>query len=346
MSEYVSAISRLAFGREASFGAKPSAFSGGAGGSSAARFLGITNQTIDPPDQDNDIKKYRSFGAGRRWFTTMVGRQEFRGTIPFVPTTGELFYYAFGIDSFTGGSPNVHVMYPEADTATLPSFTLANALLGSPNFLRCAVGCTIDSLSLSLNENAELNAVAEIIAKDVENEDDATPTLFTQPTGASQVPYMFYDRAANITIDGTYNYTTNAIAGGRSIARVKSFNWELRNNLDPKNFSQSTNAQKVFVILKKYPDFSLSMDVVPAGKKSGDTDAIYDLLVAGTQGDILIPFQRSASDRLDFVFDNARIKAAPHSLSDDGGEVSVPVTVECEEIRVVARDSIATYGGL
>src|SRR4029077_13274109 len=88
-----------------------------------------------------------------------------------------------------------------------------------------------DGCDITLSEGGELNAAFDLFAKDVEDEQTGSPSLFTQPTGAGQAPYMFYHAGSNVTIDGTYDYAADTgISGGRQISRVKGFSWSLRNN--------------------------------------------------------------------------------------------------------------------
>ena len=365
MVEYVGSQARIAFAREdptQAYGTRAAAF-GGTGGSTSPRFIGIANQAIDLPDKTLDVRQYRSFGTGRKWFLNKPGRRERNGTISFLPTTAELFYYGFGAETFTADTPsagiNTHVLTP-ANVPRLPSMTLASSLSGDPDFMRVYTGVTVDSLSLTLSESAELTCAMDIKAKNlVDSSDSATlgwdvvsPTLFTQPTNdgtGAPMPYMFHDRAANVTVGGVYDYTGNTMtlgSNGSTIARVVGFSCSINNNLKTKYYTQSEDAQDPFNYLTSYPDFSLSMEIVPAGKIAGDVDALYHYLESEIQGDVLIPFQAAADRRLDFVFEDCFFRTAPHSLPDDGSEIVVSVDVAPEEFRIVARDGLTAYSGL
>lgn len=333
---WVSAGSRIGFGRETSFGSQQT----------ITRFLGITNQSIELPDKTVDVKTYNSFGQGRKRFLVMAGRNERNGSLPLIPTTAELFYYLFGADTFTGGSPNKHVLAP-ASVVSLPSMTLGVALEGTPNFLRSYVGTIIDGADVSLSEGGELQASFDLFAKDVLDEQTGSPALFTQPSGSGQAPYMFYHANANVNLMGVYDYAADTgITGGKEIASIKSFNWSLRNNAKKHWYFNGAASRDPALFTTSQPDFSLSLQLMPSGKLSGDTDAVYHLLEASTQGDILLPFFRSANDRIDVVFEDAILRSAPHPLDESGGEVVVNCTVEAEEVRVVVRDSIGQYSTL
>jgi hypothetical protein len=357
MGIYVSSGSRVAFGRETTFGTK----------ATTNRKLGIIHQGFELPDLQREVRAYKSFGVGRRMQNVVQGRNERTATIPVLPTSGEMFYYAFGKNNtggtgedFTVDTPsagiNQHVMSPQ-NLAELPSFSLGVALEGSPNFLRTFTGCSVNQLQVSLSEASELQMSLDIMAKDTVDWDSASPTLFARPDLSGIRPYMFYDRAANVTIGGTYNYTTNAMTGGRTFAQVKGFNMSLNNNLKAHWFSQdstSIDTKDPFVFTTGYPEFDLTMEITPRGKLGGtpatnagtDLDAIYDLLEEGVRGDILIPFQKSATDKLHFVFDDCMIRTAGHGLNDDGNDVTVQVSVQPSEFRVIAYDAITAYSAL
>lgn len=332
---WVSSGTRLGFGRQSSMASK----------ATVSRFLGITNQGFEFPDKRVEAKKYPSFGVGRRPFGIFPGKITRPASFTIVPTTAEIFYYIFGIDSFTAGAPNTHVMYP-VDAAELPFQTVGAYQGGSPAFLREFVGLAYDRVRATLSEGAELQLGCDVQAYDVESEEVVSPSPFTQPAGTGQRPYMFYDRNANVTVGGTYDYSLNTISGGRTWSRVRGFEWSLGNNLKVHHFSQAANSQKPGLITTGFPDFALTVELTPSGKLAADVDAVYDLLENETRGDLLIPFYRSATDRLDFVFSDCLFTEVPHSWREDGNEISVRAVAEPEEIRVVARDSIAAYNTL
>lgn len=349
MVEFSSAAVRLAYAREDTtqpLGTRAAAF-GGTGGSVTPRFLGISDQSIDFPDKRLENKKYRSAGFGRTgYFLVKPGKRTRPGSIPFIPTTAEFLFYGFGLDTFTAGVPNVHVLSP-ANLPLLPTFSLGAAFEGSPNFQRIFAGCMVDSLSLSLGEGNELRCTMDVQARKVFDEELASPSLFAQPAGSGQVPYMFYDRAANVTMMGTFGTNTAdpPVTGGRTWARVVGFDATIRNSLSVRHFSQSTDAQDPNYY-SSYPDLDLRIEIVPAGKLSGDVDAVYDLLENETKGDILIPFQRTSTDKLYLLFTGGITAEAPHPFNEQGNEVSVSCRVDLEQYRIISRDSVAQYSTL
>lgn len=362
-----SSISRLAFGRESTFGSA----------ATPDRFLGIVNSEVQLPDLEVDYNEYPNKGSGRRLFSIEKGREEYGPvSIDFLPTTGELFYYAFGTETIDTDTPttgkNVHTMtvddkgdLPSGTTTSnaveLPSMTLGAILEGGSNdFRRDFTGTTVESLNVSLNESGELSCSMDFRAHDVEKETNTSPTTFSQPSSddsanSPPVPYEFYDRAADIHLAGSLDFTSPTYTSSdlgydtsgseaRTWANVKSFDWSLNNNLSPLYFTRSTDGRKVAKFVTSRPDFSLSMEITPDSNDVGSAEeAAYDLLSDGTEGDILIPFQRADNDELHFGFHNCHIRAAPHPLNEEGNEVTVSVEAMPEEIRVISIDSISAY---
>src|SRR3990167_2547139 len=304
VAPYISAGSRVAFGREATFGTKPAAF-GGSGGNANPQFFGITNQDIDFPDLELDIKQYRSFGAGRAWFTQKAGRRVFNGSLPVVLTNARLLYYVFGAETFTaavGAGPKIHKMFP-VEGAVMPALTwggILQAQSSSPDFMRSFVGTVFDGCSFSAPETGELTLSIDTKSVDVEDEQTASPSLWAQPAGTGD-PYMFYDRDAHIRVAGTYDFTSayasadpfvysNRYTGAREWMRVRSFNFGLRQNLKEQYYYRSASAPNPAEFITGFPEFDLTIQVVPTGKLSGDesatADAVYDLLMAEGKFDV------------------------------------------------------------
>lgn len=359
---YISTGSRIAFGREATFGTKPAAF-GGSGGNANPQFFGITNQDIDFPDLELDIKQYRSFGAGRAYHSQVKGRRVFNGSLPLVLTNARLLYYIMGAETFTaavGAGPKIHKMFP-VEGAVMPSLTWGGILTGqsgSPDFMRSFVGTVFDGCSFSAPETGELTLSIDTKSIDVEDEQTVTPSLWTQPAGSGETPYMFYDRDAHIRVAGTYDFTSayssadpytysNRYTGSREWMRVKSFNFGIRNNLKEQYVYRSSNAQNPLEFITGFPEFDLTIQVVPTGKLSGDesatADSVYDLLMAEGKFDVLVPFRKSNTDRLDFAFRQCMVKSAKHGLNTDGNEVNVDVVLSPETFHAISYDNLGQY---
>lgn len=365
--EMLGAITKIAYGKESGLG----------GAATVNKSLGILNSGISLPDKTADVKQFRSFGAGRRWHKSVVGRYEFQGSIPFLPTNGETFYYAFGADSVIdasgAGTPHyVHRMYP-ANKAALPSMSVTAEIggglddtfgtltdSGNARFRRTYKGVTVNSMSWSLAEAGELACSMDVVAQDITADDtDPGTDLNVDPEAGS--PYMFYDRAAKIQLAGSYTAPAQGAlqtetaptwadgTHGREVARVRNFNFSIANNLKPMYvFNQGGAAsRKPYAFVPSYPNFSLNLEITPShflGSQKATEDVVYDLIRNDVRGDIRIPFQKDANtDRMEFVFYGCRFQSAPHALPDDGAEITVPVAAIPENFAVFVWDNKAAY---
>lgn len=350
---YVSAASRIAFAREDNFGTKTEAFGGTAGeGSASPRFIGITDSGFPMFDANLDVRQYRSFGSGRNWFKNIPARVRYEGNIPFLPTTGEMFYYALGNETFEADTPsagtNRHTLTPD-ESATLPSMNVSGALLGSSDFLRTFLGVTVDSFSGTLQEAGEVSAEFEVKSQDVVDWDNSSPNVFTQPTDDGSgdiIPHMFHDRTANITMLGTYDSATHSITGGTDIGNVTRARWGIQNNIEGRWYSRSSNAQNPAKFTTSFPDFNFQFTMEPDSMFENDDEAVYWMVEGEERGDILLPFERPDGTKLDFVFEDAMLQAAPHSLDEDGSVIKVQVQPVFTDFRVVVEDDLGEYSTL
>lgn len=249
-----------------------------------------------------------------------------------------------------------------------------------PRFRRTFKGVSVNSMSFSLAETGELSASMDVFAKDIEN-DETDPGADLVPQLPAKDPYMFYDRQAAISVGGTYDAaglkagtgyidttkeatpysnttTSQTIDGvartdiGRTLARVRNFNFSISNNLKPMYVlgSGGVASQKPYAFIPSYPSFSLNLEVTPSDFKystRASQDVVYDLLNNDIRGDIRIPFQRGSgnSDRIEFVFFGCRFQAAPHSIPDDGAELNVPIAAVPENFAVMVWDTTGDYDG-
>ena len=140
---------------------------------------------------------------------------------------------------------------------------------------------------------------------------------------------------------------SNRYTGAREWMRVRSFNFGLRQNLKEQYYYRSASAPNPAEFITGFPEFDLTIQVVPTGKLSGDesatADAVYDLLMAEGKFDVLIPFMRSNLDRIDFAFRQCMVKSAKHGLTSDGNEVAVDVSLSPETFHAVSYDSLGQY---
>lgn len=320
--EFVGAVTRLSHARESTYGTPPVVYSlswGGAGGSET--FCGITNQTATFPDPEIDMGQYASIGQQREGLFQVRDRKISlsAGSLPFLPTDGRFLYYGFGNDEVSAATGMAHYFSGRGTGAILPSFTMAAAFDGAPNFARFYTGCVVNSLSFGLSEAQELSCTSEYKANYVHTQSDisritdfAAPTYQTAfglpgTTPPDATPWMFYDvGATEVNFGGAYNRATGAITGGRSFARVTGFTARINNNLREKHYMRAKkalgapfdNAQWPYNYLATRPSFELSIDVVPAGHTGGwdntlkaptegtlpSDDELYDMLVNNIVG--------------------------------------------------------------
>lgn len=283
-----------------------------------------------------------------------------------LPTNGEMLYFLFGQDSSTGGPTFTHTL-STATVSVLPSFSMGVFLDTQDvnDFYRVAKGCQLNSASFTLSEGGELEMSMDIKARGIEAHTNANfspdpafvgSQFTTDGVNTPPIPYLFYDRDANISISAPYS---------RTLARVKSCSWTINNNLKAMYYIQAPttptgstqySAQDMFNALTSNASFDLSITVVPAGHVNGTgSDAIYDILdpAPGTSPeeqrfDVVIPFKRggSASDTMVWTFKNCMMSNAPHSLPEDGGPIEVSVTLVPEEITCVVVDTLGNYATL
>jgi hypothetical protein len=190
------------------------------------RFIEFTSETLDYAKQTVDgggIAAGRVFAPGNARYIVGVGGS---GDITFnVPSKGAgfWFYNLFGqVSSVThAGSPNAytHTFTPKADMTNI-SFTMQK---GVPEAGSNTVdpytfqSCVVNSLQLTMGQNALLTAKATI---DAQNVVVGTPTLAT----ASYPSAPNYFSFANINNTLTVN--------GSAYAGIKSFDMTLNNQLD------------------------------------------------------------------------------------------------------------------
>lgn len=251
---------------------------------------------------------------------------------------------------------------PPTNVTSMPSMTLGVTLeRASNNFQRIFAGGTVNSLSMSVAEGGELTCAYEMIYKGHINTSNqiadagtyghygrASATMFTQvnpqdETGTDDdtaVPYMYYDRDSSISI------------GANNFARVKAFTCSIRNNLKPHYFlgSDTTASKEVGLITTGYPDFDLSMTIVPDGHKSA-ADALYEVLegvasdaspatyTAPTTFNVSLPFKRGTNDELTLTFSDCMLRSAPHSLPADGAEINVTASIQPRRVTATVKDS-------
>jgi hypothetical protein len=317
---WISSAARVGHGREAIFGTA----------ATINRSFGIYNLDLDLPDQEVELLKYRSYGFGRKWFKIRGGKRSRQANHPVIRTSGEFFYYAFGKEEFTSGTPNTHILTP-TDGATLPSFSFGTYLPGENNFRRTFVGCVVNTLNIQISEGRELNVSGDILTKSATA---PSGTAFTAPEPQGE-PYVFYDLASNVSI------------GGAPFAKVNNLSFVLNNTLNTRYFLQAGNPRDPAKFTTSYPDFTLNASLVPSGFSSGHDDSVYHLLLNDDQRfDVEFEVSRGGTDLLKFEFLDCMARSAPHGLKASGEEVETSLRIDPSLIRCTVQDSIASYSTL
>ena len=355
---YVASNTRLAYANEGSFGVRPVAL-GGSGGDASLSILGKFNGDVGMPDAVVNVRKYYSFGAGRSWKRIQPAHIDRAGKLPLILENGRILGMAMGVDSFAGGSPNVHTLTP-ASRAILPSFSLAALMRDDANtrpFQRVFLGTVVEEAAFSVAKEEELQCELSILSKTVEDEDTASPTqinpVFNGYTDTAGRPYMWHDSSVSIT----------ASDGTKRLARVDSMAMGIKNNLSTKRYLVDSKGQEPAEFLTARPDFTLGFDFVPAGFLSSHTgtytysdgaqttrEALYDLLELGDDSahpDITITVRLAKAGNLDdsstFTFDDCVLSEAKHDWKLDGNEVVVPAKVEPRTMTITVRDALGQY---
>lgn len=333
---YISASSQISFGAETTPGTRAS---------SLTKILGITNQDITFPDKQLEVLKYYTFGGGRRPRRLMPAARTREGSLGIVPTSGELFAYALGKDSFSSPTHTLTINGPGTNPARaiLPSFSWAATMFDDAQtrtFQRVFVGSVIDKLDFEVRKEEELDMNLSIKSLDVEDETLSSPTVpsLTQPatTGVASRPYMWYDSTVTVY--------------GNTQARVEGFFGGINNNLKTKRYLVSGTGQNPAEYLTSNVDWTLGMDFVPAGflsshTGSGGIESVYHLLENESVGDVSITLIRGTGpeNSLKFDFTDCIFKEAPHSWSREGNEMVVPVKIEPREFTVTVKDTNSQY---
>ncbi len=350
---YISANSKLAYGKETTINTR----------ATINRTFGHFRGDVSLPDMKLGVRKYKEFGTGRENKRIQAGPiSRETGSLPLVPTSGELFAYGFGFDTVTGAGPYTHVLSTKTASnlgkAILPTFSASATMSsgdGTRPFQRVFTGCTISDMKWTVNTEQELQADISFSALDVLDEESASPTqtypTFNGFTDRSGRPYMWYDSVVRMSVDdGSYTV----------VARVESITAGLSNALNTKRYLvDSARGQNPFEYLTGIPEFTFSMGFVPAGFLAAHThpsypvggstetarESIYEVLEGQNYVDIRVKLTKpgSPTDSLQFDFTDCLLTEAPHGLREDGHETTVNCIVEPRTMSITTVDSNSAY---
>lgn len=363
---YISANSKLGFGREATFGTRSTfattPFTASTSTAEGFNDLGKFYADVIFPDAHVSVSKLRSFGLGRLYKRVQPRQIDRVGKLPIVPSNGQLFAYLLGAETSTSaanGNGTVTHTIDIANRAILPSMTLValmNDDAGTRQFQRTWRGVVLESADITVSKEEELRADLGILAKDIIDSDAVQSSgnrinpSFNGFTNMPGRPYLWMDSVATLTTTNPAGSDRNS---GVTIARAESMKMSYKNKHQVKRYLGGNQNPSEF--LTSIPEFSVGMDFVPAGFLSGHgADSIYDLLDAtsnnatGTRStfiniNIKLTKQAESSgvyeDSIQFLFSDCIITEADHSWKIDGNEMVVPVNIEPRKAQVIVKDN-------
>jgi len=160
----------------------------------------------------NTLEKVNVVGA-RNASTLSAGKYDATGSIETIFQHGRLLAYAVGTVAHSNSStPDILHTFAEADN--LSSFSLQNGHSGSTSVGMEYYGCKVNQLTIALEQGGQLTQRAEILAKTSSNNAVATAvsisSLTTLPAWSAELK-----------------------EGGTTVAKVRTFEWTINNNLIP-----------------------------------------------------------------------------------------------------------------
>lgn len=217
------------------------------------------------PDPKRTIEAKHLIGAGSRkpdHYT--MSEYKYEGSCEYEVINPSVLEYGLGADS---GSL---ITISDLKTRCIE----AKMISGGSTFLRYFTGVYVDSLRLKGEEKGTLVAEENWIAMDAIKSANAVSAV----TVATDDPWRFCN--ADLTIFGS------------SFARLLAFDIEIKNNLTPHHYYNSTAACKPYEIVQGGVDISAKLTVVPT-----DT-TVWDEIGSDTGFDFNIAFTRMAADTL------------------------------------------------
>ncbi|MAE82630.1 MAG: hypothetical protein CMB80_07850 [Flammeovirgaceae bacterium] len=326
---FVSDLATTGFGLENSaYGSLPS------GGLSAAnKWFGIVKGTMEFPDDEIDWQPQYMHGHGRNPAIFMEGKHECNGSVEFMVQNGKFLFLALGGQIVNtedySGAYDKHVIetasLEDLDLTlraedskgyrTLPSFTwhvsLENPGGASYNWGRYALGCKVDSCTITGEEEGAMTASLDIIAK--KTVDSNTTLVATSPETTDVYTFA----------GGTVTYA------GSTLAEVTDFEVTINNNLKPKFYWNSTNTKYLTDLLESKREITSKLTVLPKDRTyftrliSGKGTAAFDIIIKGSR-------DQDTNEYIQMTLKNCFLKSAPHALSEDDVEMTVPLDIMVE----------------
>jgi len=334
---------KLAFAPEATYGVDP-------GTSAFSRIFGVV-QTANMPDPQIAFNPIYALGSAskRNWYIAYKGLITLSGSVPDIwLLNGRPLYFPLGacIDSGTG-APYTHTI---SEVVTLPSLAIHVTFLdstGAVALMRRFYGGKVnratisgsegDYLKMSYDEILFNNFAHNLVGEPFYDSDveDITPTYPTTQ------PYLFSYGSLKI--------------GGVTFARIRSFSLSISNNLEAKNYIQTTApAQLPYEHREQRREYGLTVtvDIEDASiYKEVIRQGTYSSVYKGIQ--VEITFTRGAGDAITMKLPYSApaaggdamgclITQGAHNIVTDS-VVSVPMQMIGRNLGIVVEDTIPTY---
>jgi len=226
--------------------------------------------------------------------------------------TGQFLKYALGKVTNIGTSPPYTHTIEISDDYVLPSVTLVEHRVGTPIHGFRYLGCRVESLELSFDEDGFLTASVEMIAKKVDKITtlpNVTP-LTTEPFKASQKTVTINGVDNPYVVSGNISITNNHVKYPRS-----------------GDYIGGTVADRV--------DLEASLDLFYVDS------SIVELMLNKTAFDVVIKFQRAADDYIQITLDDCYASVEAELPTE--GELMQTLNLTPSKITIEVKDSIATY---
>lgn len=297
--------------------------------------FGLTPDEVDLPDPEIDWRAHRSAGYGADIHVLTEGPRTLSGSIPIILQDGRILKYVLGTCSDTGATtPYTHTI---TTAETLPSMCIEAVWNdGTSDFLRYYTGVKCSGASISAEEEGSLKCNVSVEAALAAASANTKTDVGTLPTTN---PYMFYEGVCTFW--------------GSAFARVQNFTIDVKRNLKPRRYIQSTNGEYPYEINEGTRDITLTATIIAAddiGSGTHGTDAWAELMAPTAGGfDVSLEFQRggSAEDKLTLFNPSTKkcqLRTAKHPrYAADAEDSPIEVDIIMKGLSCTVLDSTATY---
>ena len=325
---YKPSLAQLSYGEETAF--NESAVQG-----AQAFCFGLVPDSVDLPDPEIDWRAHRSAGYGADVHVLTEGPRTLSGSIPIILQDGRIFKYILG------SAANVDNTTYDTHTITgseiLPSLCIEGVWSdGTNDFLRYYRGVKCSGATLSAEEEGSLKCNVSVEAAMAEA---STQTKSDLGTLSTSNPFMFYEGACTFW--------------GTTFARVQSWELNIKRNLKPRRYIQSTNGEYPYEINEGIRDITLTATIIAAddlGTGVHGTEAWKELMAPTAGGfDISLKMERGADANDSITITNptakkCQLRTAKHPrFAADAEDSPIEVDIIMKGVQIVVDDQIAIY---